>query len=355
MNRKNLSGKTKPARKTIQIHKKIQLGKAIKAVLLSGIAAALLAQTAFANYERWEAERAQFPKFEREKTVYKVSQGKWTGKRLGDGQPDVQGHWSNTISNHTNFTDPQGATPGEPPRTPLGPRESRAPSRVVDPADGQVPYQPWARELQQEYLKNFSEPVKPEYVEPLARCAPGGPSKSFMWHGYEIRQYPGYVLFLFDSGSRIIHLVKKGELDKKPHLDQKIRLWNGDSRGYWEGNTLHVEVRNNNSKSRFGRTGEFSGTETTVVEKFIFEDKGERYLYSATYTDPTVFTRPWTLEIPARRVENFAEDGWNNQLGIANHKGKKLLLEPYEQICTENNGGFGGGAVIGAGNAAPIY
>src|SRR6476469_8140627 len=61
-----------------------------------------------------------------------IASGKWTGKRLPDGQPDVEGHWSNTISNHSNFTDPQGGIPGDPtpPRKPLGPRESRAPSRV---------------------------------------------------------------------------------------------------------------------------------------------------------------------------------------------------------------------------------
>lgn len=327
-------------------------------VLSSAVFASVASLSVMADYAQWEAERAKFPKFEREKTVFVVESGKWNGPRLADGQPDVQGYWSNTISNHTNFSDPQGVTPGEAPRTPLGPRESRAPSRVVDPANGEIPYQPWARALQQEYLANFPDPIKPEYVEPLARCAPAGPSKSFIWHGYEIRQFPGYVVFLFDSGSRIIHLHdasdKKSEQNKKPHLDQKIRLWNGDSRGYWEGNTLHVEVRNNNSKSRFARTGEFSGTETIVKERFIFDRQAGRYLYSATYTDPTVFTQPWTMEVPARRVEGFAEDGWNNQLAIANHRGKQLILESYEQICTENNGGFGGGAVIGAENPSPI-
>jgi hypothetical protein len=154
---------------------------------------------------------------------------------------------------------------------------------------------------------------------------------------------------LFDSGSRIIHL------DDKPHLPQNIKLWNGDSRGYWEGNTLIVDVANNNSKSRFGRNGEFASENTQIAEKFIFDNNRERFSYQATYTDLTVYTRPWTLTIPVRRVENFAEDGWNNQLGIAklddkisakkSSEGKDLLLEPYEQICTENNGGFGGGAV----------
>ena len=51
-------------------------------------------------------------------------------------------------------------------------------------------------------LAYFHNPIKPEYIEPLARCAPAGVPKSFTWHGYEIRQYPGYVLFLFNSGTR---------------------------------------------------------------------------------------------------------------------------------------------------------
>ena len=66
-----------------------------------------------------------------------------------------------------------------------------------------------------------------------------------MWHGYEIRQYPGYVVFLFDSGTRVI------PLDGRPHLPATVKLWNGDSRGRWEGNTLIVDVANNNSKARF--------------------------------------------------------------------------------------------------------
>ena len=70
-------------------------------------------------------------------------------------------------------------------------RAKRArPSRVSDPVDGQVPFQPWARAVQQEFLANFHNPTKPEYIEPLARCAPAGVPKSFTWHGFEIRQYP---------------------------------------------------------------------------------------------------------------------------------------------------------------------
>ncbi|HLT63323.1 MAG TPA: hypothetical protein VKZ92_02275, partial [Pseudohongiella sp.] len=138
--------------------------------------------------------------------VYEIDQGEWNGPRLSDGQPDVRGHWSNTIGNHNYITDPQGRFPLDPPRENERPRESRAPSRLVLPVDGEFPFHPWARAKQQEFLNNLYSATRPEYVEPLARCAPGGPTKSFMWHGYEIRQYPGYVLFLFDSGTRLIHL-----------------------------------------------------------------------------------------------------------------------------------------------------
>ncbi len=272
-----------------------------------------------------------------EPSFTQIAEGKWTGKRLPDGQPDVQGHWSNTVSNHSNFTDPQGGIPGDPtpPRRPLGPRESRAPSRVSDPADGQVPFQPWARARQQEFLANFHNPTKPEYIEPLARCAPGGVPKSLMWHGYEIRQFPGYVLFLFDSGTRIIHL------DGKPHLPASIKLWNADSRGRWEGNTLVVDVANNNGKALFGRTGEFASENVHVAERYVFAPDGQRYNYVATFTDPTVYTRPWTATIPARRRDgNEHADGWHYEVSV-NHAGKTPVLERYERICAENNIGFG--------------
>jgi len=273
-----------------------------------------------------------------EKTVPTIESGKWTGPRLPDGQPDVQGHWSNTIANQNNWTDPQAGEPGgKPPRKP---RSERAPSRVSDPPDGEVPFQPWARAIQQELFDNFTNPVKPEYIEPFARCAPGGVPKSLIWHGYEIRQYPGYVLFLFDSGTRIVHL------DGKPHLPANLKLWNADSRGHWEGNTLVVDVTNNNAKARFGRSGEFASDSVHIVEQYIFANDGQRYNYVATITDPTVYTRPWTATIPARRwTENDTPEGWHFQAELANLPGKPPLAESRERICVENNGGFGNVAI----------
>ncbi|MFT3906130.1 MAG: hypothetical protein QM718_07505 [Steroidobacteraceae bacterium] len=286
----------------------------------------------------------------REKSFVVTAQGKWTGKRLADGQPDVQGHWSNTISNHGNFTDPQGGDPvgGRPPTTA---RNERAPSRVSDPVDGEIPYQPWARAKADELRAGFKNPTRPEYIEPNARCWPGGPTKSLYWHGYEIRQYPGYVLFMFNAGTRIVYL------NNPRHLPASIKLWNGDSRGHWEGNTLVVDTTNNNSKARFGRTGEFVSENATIQERFIFDNNGSRYTYQAVYTDPTVLTRPFTVTIPARRYTAVDKaDGWNfevNDTKFSDGGRHPHTVERDERICVENNGEFGNVAAPAEAGSAP--
>jgi hypothetical protein len=272
-----------------------------------------------------------------EKTVPVIVSGPWTGRRLADGQPDVAGDWSNTIANHNNTTDPQGGIPNDPRGAPpTTSREERAPSRISDPADGQLPYLPWARAKQIELQHGFFDNTKPEYVEPLARCAPAGIPKSFYWHGYEIRQYPGYVLFLFNSGSRIIHL------NDPHHLPANIKLWQGDSRGHWEGNTLIVDVDNLNSKARFGRTGEFTTENVHVVERYVFDNDNRRYNYIATFTDPSAFSQPFTVTVPARRwTVDDKPNGWHYEVPLANTPGQERIGDHFERICVENNFGFG--------------
>ena len=76
------------------------------------------------------------------------------------------------------------------------------------------------------------------------------------------------------------------------------------SSGRWEGDTLVVETTNFkfNEQSRFGvgyLTGRSDGN-LRVVERFRRTDP-ETILYQATVTDPTVYTKPWTVEIPMMR------------------------------------------------------
>jgi len=290
---------------TESVQTMVRLSVAAYALALASVAVAQQGQPA-------PSTRAASPAADgiaNEKSFAAIESGKWTGKRLPDGQPDVAGDWSNTIANHDNFTDPQGGIPGDPSPVArsrkLGPREERAPSRVSDPADGELPYQPWARAKQQEFAVGFFNAVKPEYIEPLARCAPSGIPKSFYWHGYEIRQYPGYVVFLFGSGWRIIHL------DGKPHLPANIKLWNGDSRGHWEGITLVVDTTNYNGKGMIatsGATARIRGIHESealhVVERFKRVD-ANTISYEVTIDDPNVYSAPWKVSLRLTKDANY--------------------------------------------------
>ncbi|CAG0990098.1 hypothetical protein MTYP_02237 [Methylophilaceae bacterium] len=228
----------------------------------------------------------------------------WVPAKLPDGQPDVRGFWgakySGTYSLVNAGENGQAGWPGKDgsiiPRGPDGkiPIREKRPSRIIDPADGQVPYLPWARAKQQDLLDHFENPIKPGYVEGLARCFPGGVSRQ-QFGSVEIRQYPGYVLLLSGLSNRII------PLNGRPHIPANIKLWMSDSRGHWEGNTLVVDVTSSNSKHRLSNQGDFASDKVHIRERFIFLD-ANTYRYEATYNDPSVFTRPWTLESPMRRT-----------------------------------------------------
>jgi hypothetical protein len=77
----------------------------------------------------------------REGTVTVIAAGEWSGARTADGQPDVSGHWSNTIGNHNDLTNPQGGDAPEPATRNRDDgnagnarvRAARAPSRISDP------------------------------------------------------------------------------------------------------------------------------------------------------------------------------------------------------------------------------
>jgi hypothetical protein len=157
-------------------------------------------------------------------------------------------------------------------------------------------------------------------------------------------------LFLFNSGWRIIYLD-----DASHHLPPSIKLWNGDSRGHWEGNTLVVDVSNLNSKARFGRTEEFTTPDVHVVERFLFAGDGKRFNYVATFTDPAAFTRPFTVTVPARRW-TIADrpNGWHYEVQLAHvpDGDHRLIPDHYERICYENNGPFGQQVAIGTAMTA---
>jgi hypothetical protein len=77
-------------------------------------------------------------------------------------------------------------------------------------------------------------------------------------------------------------------------------FWMGDSRGRWEGDTLVVDVANNNDKTWFDMAGDFHSDALHVVERYRMT-AADTIQYEATIEDSKVFTKPWTIRFALRR------------------------------------------------------
>src|SRR5262249_32189824 len=111
---------------------------------------------------------------------------------------------------------------------------------------------------------------------------------------YEIVQTPTHLMIFAEMGSstRII------PLDGRPHIPASLRLWHGDSRGHWDGDTLGVETTN------FSENRPFRGSAATLhlIERFR-RLTSDTILYEFTVDDSTTWTKPWTVEVPMRPLK----------------------------------------------------
>ena len=239
--------------------------------------------------------------------------------RLPDGHPDMQGFWT-----------PPAITDIEPAAARGGGRAGGGAAkgggaaaagfggggaiRIVDPPDGHIPYKPEARAKQQDILQHHMAD------EPELHCYQSGvPHSESNQFGLQIIQTPGYFVEL----SEFMHTVRIIPTDGRPHIDPKIKLFQGDPVGHWEGDTLVVDTTNQNTKTWFDGSGNFKTEGLHVTEKFIPQD-ANTIVYEATMTDPEIYTQPWTARwnIPRSRQTTMS-DG-----------------HPYEQMefgCVEGN------------------
>ena len=251
---------------------------------------------------------------------------KWPPARLPDGQPDVQGIWDQVDGTTHSLTDPRNSSSREGddplPGTPEYNAREHSPSRVVDPPDGQIPYQPWSFALRRAQGAVWDRPEKPGDFDTMHRCMLQPPRLYYFVRGYRITQTPKHVLMTWDSG---MHNYRNIPLDGRPHVGKNIKMWMGDPRGRWEGTTLVVETTNFNAKARLTTRGDFITPNARMLERFIFND-ATHMTYEATIDDPTVFTRPWTIRVPQIR-RGTDDEMWEE----ACHEGELgVLLEEKE-------------------------
>src|SRR5881296_3068402 len=210
----------------------------------------------------------------------------WTPPRTPDGKPDLQGIWTNNtltplqrpkgVGTKEFYTDQELVEISKKARTgdvgeegDLGAARpgavrydfelygfdpsklrysSKRTSLIVGPEGTIPPMLPSARERNAEIAaKNKGHEFDSYVNRPLSeRCILMGQERIPMTPGanegnlLQIVQGPGYVTLLHE----IDHSTRVIPTDGRPHVPQNIRLWQGDSVGHWEGNTLVVDTRN---------------------------------------------------------------------------------------------------------------
>lgn len=240
--------------------------------------------------------------------------------RTPDGQPDIQGVWradpggSYSIE-YLGLQSLGGGGFGDIAATKGGG------SRVVDPTDGRIPYQPWAAAKAKDIFDHHMNP-RPDQLDPQSRCWLQGVVRTTYQSAFQILQTPGQVVFLINWG----HSYRIIPIDGSSHPSQALKLFMGDSRGRWEGNTLVVDVTNNNHLTWFDVVGSFHSDALHVVQRFTIVDPNTMD-YEATIDDPKVYTRPWKMAFKLRRNPK-PDEIWEEACREGERSVEKILSRP---------------------------
>ena len=183
-------------------------------------------------------------------------------------------------------------------------------SLIVDPPDGRMP--PATAESQQRTAAAAaarrgrgpadSYTDRSLYDRCITRGVAGSMLPVIYNNGNEIIQAPGYVVLR----NEMIHEARVVPLDGRPHPGRDIRMWMGDSRGHWEGDTLVVETTNFDPRtSGIGPNGGGRVSEDLKIIERITRVAPDQLVWRMTFDDPKTWTRPFTIELPLRRDDSY--------------------------------------------------
>ncbi len=270
-----------------------------------------------------------------------LGQESWSLSRTPDGQPDLQGVWTNptitpmerpsSLTGRAFLTDDEIAVMeartarlrAESDAKPVNFRSynqfwldsgttvlsSRQTSLVVDPPTGKVSIRQEAEASRDYGFAHVTDSY--EYMTVWDRCITRGVPGSMLPAGYNnayrIVQSPNYITIVYE----MIHDVRVIPLDNRPHINSRIRLWMGDSRAHWDGDSLVIETTNYNDRGMIASSSAGArlkgipvSEELHVIERFtrISEDT---IVWEVNIQDPQVYLAPWTISMPLTRDSEY--------------------------------------------------
>ena len=114
---------------------------------------------------------------------------------------------------------------------------------------------------------------------------------------HQIFQTPDHVVVFTELGTTLPRMIP---IDGRPHIADRVRQYGGDSRGYWDGDTLVVESKNFVDVDKRSYRG--SSGFRHVVERFTRVSETTIH-YEFTISDPTTWTSSWSAEVPMIKTE----------------------------------------------------
>jgi hypothetical protein len=201
---------------------------------------------------------------------------------------------------------------------------------LISPADGQLPpLTPKAEKLFEQGRSSWTPGIEFHWVDDFDtwdRCISRGfPASMFPFrynNGIRVFQSPGYIVIELEMlGTRVIPITDDIKDFKWP---KNVEAWMGDSVAHWEGKTLVIDTTNIKSgdsatHDSFKRAAApvnvatqnappFNTTPTSpqahTVERLTMTGP-DTITYQVTYTDPEVYTAPWTARLDWTRDDKY--------------------------------------------------
>ena len=210
----------------------------------------------------------------------------------------------------------------------------RRTSLLVSPANGQLPAltpeaqaryaagrSSWTPNTAYNWTSDFDT-----WDRCVTRCFPASMFPFRYNNGIRVLQSPGYVTIALEMihDARVIKIVDKADIAAH-RWPANVRTWMGQSLGYWEGNTLVIETTNiidgdSVSQDSLDRgpsplnmatmgVPPFNTIPTSVdavVVERLTRTAADHIVYELTYTDPQVFTAPWTARLDWTQNDEYA-------------------------------------------------